>query len=183
MRSDMKRTRGGQIAGGAWVGLSMALVGSPQAAGTVEIEISGEEAATMGFPVGDIAFVDCWSVSFEHLFISVEPFELSDGTTAFRSDSRSTLVDLAAGDQLVWTFPSVPAQRWPDVSWHIARPTAETRCIGRNGSAFERNVLMSAMGLEQRASRPPSTRFDHALDRASPASPYVASNTLCPSAK
>ncbi len=130
MRSDMKRTRGGQIAGGAWVGLSMALVGCPQAAGTVEIEISGEEAATMGFPVGDIAFVDGWSVSFEHVFISVETFELSDGTTAFRSDARSVLVDLAAGDQLVWTFPSVPAQRWPDVSWHIARPTAETRLLG-----------------------------------------------------
>lgn len=125
------------------VAVAVGIGGCPAASGTVEVEISGEEAATMGFPVGDIAFVDGWSVSFEHVLIVVEDFGLSDGTTSVPLDAPSTLVDLAAGDQLVWTHAGVPAQRWSDVSWHIARPTAATRLLGAV-TAADRDAMVAA---------------------------------------
>ncbi|MFN9811998.1 MAG: hypothetical protein ACK6CU_20455 [Deltaproteobacteria bacterium] len=104
--------------------------GCAQPSGTVRIEISGEDIATMGLPVGDIAFADGWRVSIEHVFIAVEDFEISDGTASFPLDAPSTVIDLHAGDQTVWTFTGIPAQRWPQVGYRIARPTPETRRLG-----------------------------------------------------
>lgn len=109
---------------------SLAASGCAQATGTLAVEISGEDIATMGLPVGDIAFADGWSIAVEHVFIVVEDFEISDGTTTFPIDTPSTLIDLHAGDQRVWTLSSVPAQRWSQVGYHIARPTAATARLG-----------------------------------------------------
>ncbi len=98
--------------------------------GTVEVWVSGEEAATMGYPVGDIAFADGWTVQFEHLFVSVQDFALVEGGQTLTLEAESTVVDLTAGDQPLWSFPGVPAQRWSDVGYRLALPTTSSRRLG-----------------------------------------------------
>jgi hypothetical protein len=113
---------------GATVALS--IHGCAQATGTVVVGVSGEEAATMGYPAGEIAFADGWSVTFEHLFVVVDGFEIADATAIFPTETPSTLVDLAEGDQTVWTLTSIPAQRWSQVGYRIDHPSTATRRLG-----------------------------------------------------
>ena len=52
--------------------------------GSVDVSISGEEAATEGWPVGEVGFVDGWSLNFSTLVVGLEGFELrgADGERA-----------------------------------------------------------------------------------------------------
>lgn len=97
------------------------------ATGTVSVEVSGEEAPVIGYPTGDIAFADGWTIQFEHIFVAVEDFSLTEGERTVMLESESTVVDLTAGDQELWSFPGIAAQRWSDVEYVIARPTATSR--------------------------------------------------------
>lgn len=94
--------------------------------GTLEVEVSGEEAARTGFPVGDLAFVDGWSVRFDKILVHLADFSIADDAR-FELPAESTIVDLTRGDQVVWTFSAVPAQRWPNVGYLIARPMRGAR--------------------------------------------------------
>ncbi|MBX7192934.1 MAG: hypothetical protein K1X94_12790 [Sandaracinaceae bacterium] len=108
----------------------VATSGCAEGAGSVEVAIDGEQAAEIGYPAGDIAFADGWSMTFDHLFVAVEGFSLADAATSVPLEAPSTLVDLTGGEQIVWSFPSVPAQRWPNVGYDIAPPTSATRRLG-----------------------------------------------------
>ncbi|GAB4196295.1 MAG: hypothetical protein OHK0013_03320 [Sandaracinaceae bacterium] len=115
----------------ALAGLFALPAGCAEATGTLDVEVSGEEAATMGFPVGDITFADGWTVSFEHLFVALDDFHLAAGERRLALEAEPTVVDLAEGDQLLWSFAAIPAQRWPEVGYAIAPPTASARRLGR----------------------------------------------------
>jgi hypothetical protein len=130
--------------------------------GTLVVEASGEEAATMGYPAGDIAFADGWSLTFEHIFVSVEGLTLAQGAQRPALEAESTVIDLTAGDQLVWTLPGLPAQRWSDVGYVIATPAASSR---RLGAVSEADVqAMVAAGVSFRmlgaATHPTHGRFE-----------------------
>lgn len=98
--------------------------------GTVQLDISGEEAAEVGYPTGDIAFADGWTLRLDHVLVAVEGVTLADATTSFPVETPSTLVDLTAGEQTVWTLREIPAQRWPEVGYRIAPPTTATLRLG-----------------------------------------------------
>jgi hypothetical protein len=124
-------TNGNQIASLTLLaGLATLAGGCAEATGTLDVEVSGEEAATMGFPVGDIVFADGWSVSFEHLFVALEDFTLAAGDRRVVLEAEPTVVDLTEGDQPLWRFEGVPAQRWPEVGYAIVPPTAAARRLG-----------------------------------------------------
>lgn len=100
------------------------------ATGTVVVEVSGEEAPVIGYPAGDIAFADGWAIQFEHIFVAAEGFSLTQGDRTVMLEAESTVVDLTAGDQELWSFPGIAAQRWSEVEYVVARPTASSRRLG-----------------------------------------------------
>lgn len=141
--------------------------------GSLRVDISGEDIATMGLPVGDIAFADGWSLTFEHVFVVVEDFQIDDGSAAFPLEAPSTIVDLHAGDQTVWSYTGVPAQRWSRVGYRIARATAGTRRLG-DVSAADLDAMVAAnasLRLVGTATHP--THGSFALDLALPVSSHL----------
>lgn len=105
--------------------LACALLACGGETGTLEIAVSGEEAAVSGFPVEDgPAFVDGWSLTFETLVVALERFELrgDDGESVAIEDAP-VLVDLTRGDQRLYTLTGVGARRWEDVRYVMAPPT------------------------------------------------------------
>lgn len=147
--------------------------GCAQSTGSLSVEISGEDIATMGLPVGDIAFADGWSVSVEHVYIVVEAFEISDGTTTFPLDTPSTLIDLHAGDQTVWTFSSVPAQRWSQVGYRIARPTAATRRLGDVAPSALDEMVAAGVSLRLLGTATHATHGDIDIDLGLPMAAHM----------
>lgn len=104
--------------------------GCSGATGTLVVEASGEEAATVGYPAGEIAFADGWSLTFEQILVSVDGLSLVQGDQRPALEAESTVIDLTDGDQVVWTLPALPAQRWSDVGYAIAVPTTASRRLG-----------------------------------------------------
>ena len=111
---------------------------STGSSGEVRVDLSGEEAAVQGYPVGsgddEIAFADGFSVEFEKVLVALESFELgsSDGDRA-NLGSDSIVADLHLGDPNGWVFSGVPSRRWDDVRYVYAAPTMQSRDV--NGVA------------------------------------------------
>lgn len=106
--------------------------------GEVRVDLSGEEAAVVGFPVGsgadEIAFEDGFTMSFDRVLVAFERFELAgaDGAEA-GLDADPIIADLSQGDPQGWVFDGVPSRRWEDVRYVYAPPTMESRNV--NGVA------------------------------------------------
>lgn len=126
----------------AIVGLSLA-VGCTERTGGLRVDVNGEEIATMGLPIGDIAFEDGWSIDFQHVYVAVQDFTIDGDGGPFPLEAESTLVDLHEGPRTVWTFPSVPARRFSEVGYRIAPPSASTRLLG-SVTAATRDAMQSA---------------------------------------
>lgn len=62
-------------------------------AGGVRVQISGEDAATDGFPfpkTGEVAFADGWQLEFTHVLVSVDHVTLSEDPDLSPSDQSQT---------------------------------------------------------------------------------------------
>lgn len=111
---------------------------SSSGSGEVRVELSGEEAAVQGYPVGSsedqIAFADGFTMQFEKVLVAIEGFELSgaDGGSA-SLDADAIVADLHLGEPEAWVFTNVPSRRWEDVRYVYASPTAQSRNV--NGVA------------------------------------------------
>jgi hypothetical protein len=107
------------------------IAGCGSGTGSLEVFISGEEAAVDGYPVGDIGFVDGWTLEFDVLTIAIHDFELrgADGDDAMIT-GEPLLVDLTSGESLGWTFEGVPARRWEDVRYRIGPAVSGARELG-----------------------------------------------------
>jgi hypothetical protein len=106
--------------------------------GEVRVELSGEEAAVQGYPVGSgedqIAFADGFTLQFEKVLVAIEGFELSGADGASASlDADAIVADLHLGEPEAWVFASVQSRRWEDVRYVYAPPTSESRNV--NGVA------------------------------------------------
>lgn len=133
----------------AWTLLAAALVvlgcGSDDATGSVRVNIDGEDGALVGYPNGSgedvIAFSDGWSLTFDHVFVSIRDFRLQaiDGDDAMLSTDQ-VVVDLHSGVADAYDFDGVPARRWDRVSYRISPVTADTRTIGVDDADKDRMV-------------------------------------------
>jgi hypothetical protein len=119
---------------GWWV---LALLGCDGSAamGTVQVSITGEEGAQLGWPLVEdaevVAFDDDWEVRFRHVIVGVAGFRLRDGREEIVANQPpGYLVDLHQGDQDLWELTDVPAQRWPDVGYRIAPPGGASVRLG-----------------------------------------------------
>lgn len=102
--------------------------------GEVRVNLSGEEAAVQGYPVGsgedEIAFADGFTMQFDKVLVAFERFEL--GTS---SGDRANLgvdpivADLHLGYPRGWVFGDVPSRRWDDVRYVYAAPTMQSRRV------------------------------------------------------
>lgn len=101
------------------------------ATGDVAVQLSGEEAAQVGFPVGDIVFIDGWSVDFERILVSITEVHLqaADGDDALVM-ADPIVADLTLGEPEGWRFTGVPARRWDRVSYVFAPAPAGARAVG-----------------------------------------------------
>ncbi|HET9958881.1 MAG TPA: hypothetical protein VFQ61_30525 [Polyangiaceae bacterium] len=103
--------------------------------GALEVSVSGEEAAEVGFPFTEdgetISFADGWRVSFSKLLIGVGGLDLrsSDGQTAV-AESRTYVADLHAGAARLATFSGLGARRWDRFSYRIVAPDETATPIG-----------------------------------------------------
>ncbi len=119
--------------------------------GTLEVSISGEEAAVQGFPVGDIVFEDGWSLTFSTLVVNVGGFELrgEDGETA--TVEGDVIVDLHQGDAQAFTLEAVGARRWEDVRYVIRPPTAASRELGAVDPAVRARMTTEGLAIHLEA--------------------------------
>lgn len=103
--------------------------------GSLMVVASGEEAAEVGFPVGQgedaIAFADGWTLAFSKVLVSVADFRLrsADGDEA-AIEADPVVFDLHQGTPELWSFEGVPAQRWERVSFAYRLPSAKSRAVG-----------------------------------------------------
>ncbi len=103
--------------------------------GTLEVQLSGEEASQVGFPVGEgeglIAFTDGWRIAFDRVLVSVSEIHVraSDGDDALVM-ADPVVVDLHLGEPIAWRFENVPSRRWDRVSYQFAPATSASRGVG-----------------------------------------------------
>lgn len=121
--------------------LALALVasacsGGSGEVGTLKVTITGEDAATDGFPVNDegeaIAFADGWEpVKFTKYLVSIGGLSLAsaDGAVAVEA-KESWVVDLTKGDAELATFGALEARRWEKFSYSIQAAAKDAKAIG-----------------------------------------------------
>lgn len=157
--------RGSVFARAVIIALSLSALGSGGCGaetGTLRVSISGEEGAVSGFPVEDgPAFEDGWSLTFDVLVVSVSGLELRglDGEDA-ALEVEPKLVDLTAGDALLYELVGVGARRWEDVRYTIAPPTADSVDVGAVNSSVRARMIDEGWSvyLEATATRGVETR-------------------------
>jgi len=156
--------------------LGLALTGCPSAVGTgtLTIAVSGEEAAVGGYPAGDIAFRDGWTIQFDHIFASVGEVSLQEGGVEFIVDDAIRVVDLAEGDMTYATVPGVPAQRWSDFIYHLHIPTASSGRIGRVTAADVTQMATAGTTLRMVGSATHPTHGIYTFDVGIPAEVHMS---------
>lgn len=102
--------------------------------GTLRVRVSGEDAATMGYPTttpgNEIALVDGYTITFTHIFVALESLTLEDSTGgATRVVNDPVILDLRAGDAQIWEV-NAPAKRWDRVSYRTHVPGHGDRMLG-----------------------------------------------------
>jgi hypothetical protein len=117
--------------------------------GTVRVDVSGEEAAVLGFPVGSgedaIAFADGYTLVFETVLVALETFELRTSSGASAAlDADPVVAELHTGEVRAWELEGVPARRWDEVRYRYAPPTNESRAVG--GASPDDVAFMVANG-------------------------------------
>jgi hypothetical protein len=99
--------------------------------GTLSVRVSGEEAALSGYPAGEIAFEDGWSLEFHKILLSLSKLTLAT-TRGDRADDGDdpVIVDLHRGETELWRLEGLAAQRWDQVGYRYTPPSAATRTVG-----------------------------------------------------
>lgn len=157
--------------------LGVALAGCPTSAGTgtLTIGVSGEEAATGGYPAGDIAFRDGWTMQFDHIFAAVGDVALEEGDVEFVVDETIRVVDLAEAAELTYgTVTGVPAQRWSNFVYHLSVPTASSPRVGRVTAEDVSQMVASGSTLRMVGSATHPTHGVYTFDVSIPAEVHMS---------
>jgi hypothetical protein len=85
--------------------------------GSLALFISGEEAAEVGFPAGDIAFADGWTMEFDHVLVAVGAVMLDDEEIA----GDQMIVDLHNGRRELFTEEMLTPRRY-GIGYTLAVP-------------------------------------------------------------
>ena len=137
--------------------------------GTLNVTVSGEQAAVEGYPVGEgtteIGFADGWRLQFAHVVVSLADFTLrtADGNDA-QLDAEPVVADLALGEPNVWEFDDVPSRRWDRVGFRYAHASAEARMANAVDddlldAMIEDNLSFLVEGTAEKAGRQVDFRF------------------------
>lgn len=117
--------------------------------GTLVLGATGEEAAVEGYPTSTgIAFVDGWTLQFQHVLLSLDQNHLRSGGVETPVEDGPVIVDLH--DQLereLFRFPSVPAQRYDDVGYRILPPTSASMRVGSVSEADAAEMIAGHYGI------------------------------------
>lgn len=123
-------------------GIALAMAACAGEAGTLSVSVSGEEAAVDGWPVGDVGFVDGWTLEFQTLVVNLGGFELrgEDGESA-AAGGADLLIDLHQGDRIGWTLDGVAARRWEDVRYVLRPATSASVDLGPVDAAVRQRMI------------------------------------------
>ena len=102
--------------------------------GNLQLSLSGEEAAEVGFPVPgseELRFADGWSVRFDKYLVGIGNVRVAggDGSVAVQDD-EVIVTDLTAGEQAIFRFEGLGARRWDRFGYDILAPDAGARSVG-----------------------------------------------------
>lgn len=123
--------------------------------GTLRLFASGEEAAEVGYPTSTgpdaIAFSDGWTLTFDHVLVSVGEVVLGD----IRVASDIMIVDLHEGRTELFTEEGLVPQRY-DVGYSLVVPTVAASNVGPVDPAARAAMMAAgaAVYLEGTANHP-----------------------------
>lgn len=141
--------------------VALGLVACGGETGSVLVSVSGEEAAVEGWPVGDVGFVDGWSMQFETLVVSLDGFALvGDDSETADLEAGPILVDLTGGERVVYELPVVGARRWEDVRYAMTPAREASVDQGDVDPAVRQRMITEGLSLylEATATRGDETR-------------------------
>ncbi len=99
--------------------------------GTLEVSASGEIAAEEGYPTSTgLGFVDGWSLTIDRVIVSIDAFVIAHQGVSTTLETDPVLVNLHDGEQVVWTFRALPAQRYESVGYRILPAVTGARRVG-----------------------------------------------------
>lgn len=133
-RNDRLDTKVALVALCGIAGLVAACGDSTGSSGEVRVDLSGEDAAVQGYPVGsgedEIAFADGFTVQFDKVLVAFERFELGTSSGGQANLNADPIVaDLHLGYPRGWVFDDVPSRRWDDVRYVYGAPTMQSRRV------------------------------------------------------
>lgn len=113
--------------------------------GTVDLALSGEQAAVEGWPFtadGEIiAFADGWTIEIDRALVSITEVHLRarDGDDAALAIDP-IVADLHGGDVDAWRDAGIAARRWDEVGYTLAPPSTGARAIAASEADVARMI-------------------------------------------
>jgi len=102
--------------------------------GALDIIISGEQAAVIGFPFTQngetVAFKDGWKLSFTKYLVSVGGITVKSAGETTESPSDRFIADLHKGDQTIAKLPGMSAKRWESFGFAIVPAAVGAKSLG-----------------------------------------------------
>ena len=130
--------------------LTLGACQSAGATGTLNMAASGEAAAVDGYPSSEgIGYVDGWTMTWDHLLISVSTFYVEhNGVRTALPEADQVVINLHDAEiQNVWSFPGLAAQRYEDVGYQIDPITPSNMgSVRRIGTVTDAQLSTMAAG-------------------------------------
>jgi len=124
------------------VAMGLASCGESASTGSLTFYASGEEAAEGGYPAGDIAFADGWTIEFDHVMVAIGDVVLGEDEIA----GDVMIVDLHNGRTELFTEEMLAAQRYA-IGYTLAVPTASAFPQGPVDAAAQARMIAAGASL------------------------------------
>ena len=149
---------------------------SAAGSGTLQVTACGELAATEGYPTSaGLGFVDGWSLTIDRVIVSLDLFAISHQGVAVPLEADHVLVNLHGGEQTVWRFPAIPAQRYEQVGYRIIPAATGARHIGVVTAADEARMVTDHLAVLFQGTARHATHGDYMFDMGLPIEIHLSS--------
>ena len=137
--------------------------------GTLEVSASGEAAAVSGYPTAEgLGFADGWAMTVDRVIVSIDRFAISHLGISVPLEADPVLVNLHGGEQRVWSFPAVAAQRYEQVGYRIIPAATGARHVGIVTAADETRMVTDHLAVLFRGTAHHAVHGDYAFDMGLP---------------